>query len=111
MSRKLKNTGVVSKVLRRRAGWSRALGLCIPVLGAPAIIAGLGGLMGVIGGMGLVFLVSKGLAAWLGSWTAHYKLWAIALGLCSSTLTGVIFGLYPAWRAAHLEPVAALRYE
>ena len=41
MSRKLKNTGVVSKVLRRRAGWSRALGLCIPVLGAPAIIAGL----------------------------------------------------------------------
>ena len=59
----------------------------------------------------MVFLVSQGLALWLGTWTAHYKAWAIVLGLCSSTLTGVIFGLYPAWRAARLDPVEALRYE
>lgn len=76
-----------------------------------ALIAGLGGLLGIVGGVAVVFVASKLLAAWLGVWTAHYQLWAIVLGLCSSTLTGVVFGLYPAWRAASMDPVTALRYE
>ncbi|HND11920.1 MAG TPA: ABC transporter permease [Pseudomonadota bacterium] len=100
----------------REIGIRRALGatrgdILQQFLLEAGIIAGLGGMAGVLGGMALVFSISKILAYVLGSWTAHYKLWAILLGLGSSTFTGVFFGLYPAWRAARLDPVEALRYE
>ena len=100
----------------REIGIRRALGatrgdILRQFLLEAGIIAGLGGLCGVLGGMALVLLISKILTVVLGSWTAHYKMWAIVLGLSSSTFTGLFFGLYPAWRAARLDPVEALRYE
>jgi putative ABC transport system permease protein len=100
----------------REIGIRRALGatpgsILRQFLLESAIIAGVGGLIGVLGGAALVFLLSKLLGALLGGWVAHYQPWAIAVGLASSTVTGIVFGLYPAWRAARLAPVDALRYE
>ena len=42
---------------------------------------------------------------------ASVPLWAVGTALLAAALTGILFGLYPAWRAARLDPVDALRYE
>ena len=42
-----------------------------------------------------------------GAWSAVWV--ALGLGICS--LVGIIFGTYPAWKAANLDPIESLRYE
>jgi len=42
---------------------------------------------------------------------AQVPLWAVGTALLAAAGTGILFGLYPAWRAARLDPVDALRYE
>jgi putative ABC transport system permease protein len=66
----------------------------------------IGALVGLaIGGGGALLL------ALLTPIPAQVPLWAVGTALLAAAGTGILFGLYPAWRAARLDPVDALRYE
>ena len=76
-----------------------------PVLEASTLTL-VGGAIGMLGGGLLAFLISH-----ITPIPANVPLWSIVAALLASALTGVGFGLYPASRAARLDPVEALRYE
>jgi putative ABC transport system permease protein len=65
-----------------------------------------GGVLGVASGWTLAFLVSSATPL-----PARVTLWSIGLALALGTSTGIIFGVYPATRAARLDPITALRAE
>ena len=69
-------------------------------------LALLGGALGVIGGI----VIAKGVTLAIGMPSA-IKLWAVAAGVGVSASVGIFFGVYPARRAARLDPITALRFE
>jgi putative ABC transport system permease protein len=100
----------------REIGIRRAVGappraILVQFLVEAAAIALAGGVAGVLTGIGLSWLAARGLARLVGQWALHVEPWSIALGLALSLVTGIAFGLFPAWRASRLDPVEALRYE
>jgi putative ABC transport system permease protein len=69
-----------------------------------AVLAGAGGLAGVLLAYGVAALVAV-------VFTADVPLSAVIVGIAVSTLVGLFFGIYPARRAAALDPIQALRTE
>ena len=72
-----------------------------------SLLMTLGG--GVLG-IGLGSSVSLAITAYAG-WTTRVSSGAVALAFLVSVVIGIIFGIYPAVKAARLEPVDAVRYE
>jgi putative ABC transport system permease protein len=71
------------------------------------------GTMALVGGaIGVLFgiAIAKGVTALIGM-PSSIKLWAVMAALVVSAGVGVFFGVYPARRAARLDPITALRFE
>jgi putative ABC transport system permease protein len=66
----------------------------------------LGGLIGILAGSGLAIAMAK-----LAGWTTVISPMSVAIAVAFSAGVGIFFGLWPARRAALLDPIVALRYE
>jgi putative ABC transport system permease protein len=69
-------------------------------------LTGAGGLMGILAGSVIVFLIPM-----VTSLKAVVPAWAVIIGFTVSVGIGLVFGVWPATKAAKLNPVEALRYE
>jgi putative ABC transport system permease protein len=110
------NTMAMSVAERtREIGIKRAIGahrrrIIRELVTEAGVIGAIGGLLGVALGALVVFVVNEGGRASgtvLFEFTAGTAIYALAF----STVLGAIAGIVPAWNAARLDPVAALRYE
>ena len=66
----------------------------------------LGGIVGIIVGSGTAYMLSKSF-----SWNTQISSSAVIMAFLFSAAVGVVFGVWPARRAAMLDPIQALRYE
>ncbi len=95
----------------REIGIRKALGarrddVLLQFLIEAVMLALLGGVLGVLSGIG----VAEAVTALIGM-PSSIKLWAVVAGLLVSASVGVFFGVYPARKAARLDPIVALRFE
>jgi len=91
----------------RKAIGAKKSDILIQFLLEAAALTGLGGIMGIVFGW-LISLVARLVFS---SLPASVPLWAAVLGIVVSVGIGLFFGIWPANKAARLDPVVALRYE
>ncbi len=91
----------------RKAIGARRIDIVVQFLTEAVVLTGLGGLIGMLFGW-IVSVIARTL---LPSLPTSVPLWAAALGVVVSVGIGLFFGIWPANKAARLDPVEALRYE
>ncbi len=93
----------------RKAVGARRQDVLVQFLIEAVTLSLVGGAIGLALGYGLGALVASLLP---GDWPpAHVPLWAVVVAVGFSAVVGVFFGIYPAGKAARLDPIEALRYE
>jgi putative ABC transport system permease protein len=95
----------------REIGLRKALGarrrdIIWQILTESVTLSTFGGLVGTLLGFGAAMIVAS-----LTPLPASVQVWSVAIGLGITALVGLFFGLYPAMRAAKLDPIEALRRE
>jgi putative ABC transport system permease protein len=90
----------------RKAIGARRIDILMQFLVESATLTLVGGLIGV----GIAAVIATGVSRATG-FPAVIEPWAVIVGLTVSTGVGLFFGIWPARKAARLEPIAALRQE
>ena len=95
----------------REIGIRRALGakrrhIVIQFLTETVLLSGSGGLIGVAFGVVIPILVEE-----FSNMKTIVTLWSLLLSFGISAMVGIVFGIYPAYRAANMNPIEALRHE
>jgi len=90
----------------RKAIGAKSADITVQFLAESVALTFIGGIVGIILGSIIAFVVTK-----LGLITSEVTLQSVLLAFGVSALVGIVFGYYPAKRAAKLHPIDALRYE
>ena len=93
----------------RAIGWSSRRVMWM-ILGEALLVCLLGGMLGILLGWLMLYWISTQTVA-LGLATTQISFTLLIQAFTVVIILGLFGGLYPAWRAAHLQPVEALRYE
>jgi len=95
----------------REIGIRRALGakrrdIIVQFLSETLVLTLLGGVLGIILGS-----VIPALVTYFGRMPTIITGWSLLLAFGISAMVGIVFGMYPAWRAANMDPIESLRHE
>ena len=90
----------------RKALGARRHDVLMQFLIESATLAVVGGLMGVIAGIATAKIITLAI-----SFPSSVQFWSILVSLVVSASVGLFFGIYPAYKASALDPIAALRAE
>ena len=96
----------------REIGVRRAIGakrndIVFQFLFEATTLTTLGGILGIILAVATSYLI----ILWIPEIPATIPMWAVVTGFLVSLSVGLIFGVWPAFKAAHLDPIESLRYE
>jgi len=90
----------------RRAIGAKKRDIMAQFLTETVLLSGFGGLVGVALGIAMPFLIT-----YFSGMATLVTAWAVMLAFGISALVGIVFGFYPALRAAKMDPIVALRHE
>ena len=88
----------------RKALGARKTDIMAQMLTESVVLSMFGGVIGTLVGAGIAITISKFTPI-----PASVELWSVGLGITITALVGLFFGMYPAMRAASLDPIEALR--
>ena len=91
--------------LRKAVGATR-INILSQFLIEAVVLTAIGGLIGLLVGEVASLLMNK-----YSPLPAYVPAWAIGVGIGISAAVGIVFGLWPAWKAARLDPIESLRWE